>query len=416
MTDKPKKAAYKALVFEWCGSDVIVATDPAAGYKPEAKYQKISIEPYLVNGIKYICFKTAEDTEVKSHLSDLEGIIWDQALGAFIIEDRKGVISRIFKHVRIKNWFLDYSKFKKPESPLNTEIPKVPFKKAKLVLPEIIETELKKFNDWMQQRRYSKNTINSYIGMLRIFFSFYKEKGIKNINKKDIEEYNYHYIICNGYSCTFQNQTINAIKLFYVKMLDIKHELDDMERPQRRRILPKVIAKNDIYSRLSEIGNLKHKTALAAIYGLGLRRSELINLKLSDINSKRKTVTIRNAKGGKDRVLPLPESLLELFIRYYKVYRPVTWLIEGQNKNTPYSEGSLQSIFKKYFSGIDKFRNFTLHCLRHSYATHLLDGGTDIRYIQELLGHKSSRTTEIYTYVSMRSLQHIKNPIDDFDL
>lgn len=383
----------------------------------ETKYQTIHIEPFEVNGIKYICFKTKEDHEVYKHLRNLEGIIWDKTLETFIIEDRKGVINRIFKHVRIKNWFLDYSKLKTSDSQATSKITEaVPFRKTKLIIPETFEIELKKFRKWMEQRRYSKNTINSYVHVLRTFFSFYKEKSLKNISKQDIEEYNYHYIICNGYSRTFQNQTINAIKLFYIKMHNIKHELNELERPQRKRILPKVIAQKDIEVRLSEIGNLKHKAALTTIYGLGLRRSELINLKLSDINSKRKTVTIRNAKGGKDRVLPLPEKLLALFIRYYKVYRPVTWLFEGQEKNTPYSEGSLQNIFKKYFSGIDKMRNFTLHCLRHSYATHLLESGTDIRYIQELLGHKSSRTTEIYTYVSMRSLQHIKNPIDDFDL
>jgi site-specific recombinase XerD len=404
-------------VFEVAICDIKLGWKEKTMKTRETKYQTIHIEPFEVNGVKYIRFKTEGDQEVLRHLKCLEGIIWDQRLDAFIIEDRKGVINRIFNHVRLRNWFLDYSKLKPDTKQLpGSRVESAPFRKPKLIIPEKFEIELKKFNTWMQQKRYAKNTINSYVGVLRIFFSFYKERDIENINKQDIEEYNYHYIICNGYSCTFQNQTINAIKLFYIKMLDIKHELNDLERPQRKRILPKVIAKNDIYERLSEIGNLKHKTALATIYGLGLRRSELINLKLSDINSKRKTVTIRNAKGGKDRVLPLPEKLLELLIRYYKVYKPVTWLIEGQDRNTPYSEGSLQNIFKKYFSGIDKMRNFTLHCLRHSYATHLLESGTDIRYIQELLGHKSSRTTEIYTYVSMRSLQHIKNPIDDFDL
>jgi len=134
------------------------------------------------------------------------------------------------------------------------------------------------------------------------------------------------------------------------------------------------------------------------------------------MDSKRKTLTVINGKGQKDRVLPLSDKLLDLIIRYYKDYKPKTYLIEGQYAGKKYGETSLEKIFHKYLDKILINHNFTLHCLRHSYATHLHDAGVDIRFIQELLGHKSSKTTEIYTYVSIRSLKNIKNPFDDFDL
>ena len=162
--------------------------------------------------------------------------------------------------------------------------------------------------------------------------------------------------------------------------------------------------------------NLKHQTALTLIYSCGLRRGELINLKLSHLDSRRRTVAIINGKGQKDRVLPVSEKMMKMIIRYYRIYRPEIYLIEGQVKGQKYSETSLENIFHKYLGMIYKKHNFTLHCLRHSYATHLLEAGVSLRYIQELLGHKSSKTTEIYTHVSTHSLSTIRNPIDDFDL
>ena len=149
---------------------------------------------------------------------------------------------------------------------------------------------------------------------------------------------------------------------------------------------------------------------------LGLRRSELLNLRIVDIDSKRMLVYILNAKGNRDRSLPLPTKLLELIRNYYRQYKPSYYLIEGPKDGQRYSEASLRNIFKKALFKINKNHTFTLHCLRHSYATHLLEAGTDLRYIQELLGHKSSRTTEIYTYVSIKSLKNIKSPLDDFEI
>ncbi len=367
--------------------------------------------------------------EMKEHIKLFHGVKWSKTHTCFYIPDTKRkTLSALYKHIRLKKWFVDYGAFQtqKTEPTGSTVVDKAdpapgqftkPIKTgSKQELPEATQAMLQRFQHWLQQMRYARNTISTYSKMLDFFFHYYRHKDVREINKDDIENYNYEYIIKNGYSANYQNQLLSAIKLFYVKMLHIHQEFETVERPKRNNPLPKVIPKEQLRKMLEDTGNLKHKTALSMIYGLGLRRSELVNLSLKDIDSNRQTVTIRNSKGRKDRVLPLPNKLLDLLRSYSKAYRPKRWLIEGHTPGSKYSATSLQQIFKQNFSKIDKNAKFTLHCLRHSYATHLLESGTDIRFIQELLGHKSSRTTEIYTHVSMQSMKNIKNPLDDFEI
>jgi integrase/recombinase XerD len=177
--------------------------------------------------------------------------------------------------------------------------------------------------------------------------------------------------------------------------------------------LPNVLSKEEAAAILKAPKNVKHKAMLSLIYACGLRRSELLHLKPTDVDSKRNLLIIRNAKGYKDRVTPLSEKIIVLLREYYKEYKPKYWLFEGQKSGEAYSETSLQEVLKATIEKAGIKKPVTLHWLRHSYATHLLENGTDLRYIQELLGHKSSKTTEIYTHVSVKSIQKIKSPFDD---
>lgn len=272
---------------------------------------------------------------------------------------------------------------------------------------------LETFRNWLRSKRYSENTIKSYIDAMKSFLVFHNSKALADLTSDDVIRYNNEYVLKNNLSASYQNQIVNAIKLFFRTVQDKSMEIEKVHRPKRSKILPNVLSKEEIKQILEAHRNLKHKTMLCLMYSCGLRRSELLNLRPFDIDSKRNIVIIRQSKGRKDRIVPLSAKILEMLRHYYKEYKPLVWLFEGRIDGRRYSEFSLQCVLKQALekAGIEK--RVTLHWLRHSYATHLLESGTDLRYIQELLGHNSSKTTEIYTHVSTKSLQQIKSPFDD---
>jgi site-specific recombinase XerD len=206
-------------------------------------------------------------------------------------------------------------------------------------------------------------------------------------------------------SISQQNQVINAIRFLYKFGLDKKYDKVSFKRPKSEKKLPRVIDSSLIIERLNKIENLKHKAILTLTYSVGLRVSEIINLKIEDIDSKRMIIHIKNAKGKKDRIVPLSETVLSHLRVYYKQYKPIEYLFNGLNSNQ-YSIQSCQKLYKKY---IDE--NSSIHTLRHSSFTNLLESGTDLRIIQKLAGHSSSKTTEIYTHVSNQLLSKVNLPI-----
>ncbi|MGL2993392.1 tyrosine-type recombinase/integrase [Flavobacterium sp. TSSA_36] len=273
--------------------------------------------------------------------------------------------------------------------------------------------QIEKFKQWMRSKRYSESTITTYSEALKSFLVFYREKPITAITNEDVIVYNNEYILENKLSASYQNQLVNAIKLFFQTIRDTKMLVDKIHRPKREKVLPNVLSKEEVKLILNAHSNIKHKMMLSLIYSCGLRCGELLALRPVHIDSKRNIVVIKNAKGKKDRIAPLSPKILAMLREYYKMYQPSTYLFEGQIKGQPYDARSLQLILKQALQKTGIVKPATLHWLRHSYATHLLESGTDLRYIQELLGHNSSKTTEIYTHVSTKSLQQIKSPFDD---
>lgn len=273
--------------------------------------------------------------------------------------------------------------------------------------------QIEKFKQWLISKRYSSNTIKTYTEALRSFLTFFNQKASNEISNEDLIIYNNEYIFKNRLSTSYQNQIVNAIKLYFKTVKEKKIEIEKIHRPKREKVLPNVLSKEEIKLILTAHSNLKHKTMLSLIYSCGLRRSELLNLLIEDIDSKRNIVMIRQAKGKKDRIAPLSIKILQLLRDYYVVYKPKKWLFEGVNGDEPYDARSLSNVLKQALAKVGITKPVSLHWLRHSYATHLLESGTDLRYIQELLGHRSSKTTEIYTHVSTKSLEQIKSPFDD---
>jgi len=272
--------------------------------------------------------------------------------------------------------------------------------------------QIENFKNWLRSKRYSESTIKTYSEALKSFLTFFRHKEVLAIDNQDVITYNNEFILKNNLSSSYQNQIVNAIKLFFSTQQNRKIEIAQIHRPKREKTLPNVLSKEEVKLILEAHSNLKHKTMLSLLYSCGLRRSELINLKPTEIDSKRNIVIIRQSKGKKDRITPLSPKVLEMLREYYKQYKPKYWLFEGQDGGQ-YSEQSLQSILKQALAKVNIKKPVTLHWLRYSYATHLLESGTDLRYIQELLGHNSSKTTEIYTHVSTKNLQQIKSPFDD---
>lgn len=273
--------------------------------------------------------------------------------------------------------------------------------------------QIEKFKQWLRSKRYSQSTVTTYSEALKSFLVFYREKPIAEITNDDVIVYNNEYLLKNKLSASYQNQIVNAIKLFFQTVRDTKMLVDKIHRPKRARVLPNVLSKEEVKLILNAHSNIKHKMMLSLIYSCGLRRSELLNLKPVHIDSKRNLVLLKNAKGKKDRIAPLSPKILEMLREYYISFRPTMYLFEGVIPGEPYSEKSLQSVLKQALKKVGITKPVSLHWLRHSFATHLLESGTDLRYIQELLGHNSSKTTEIYTHVSTKSIQQIKSPFDD---
>lgn len=273
--------------------------------------------------------------------------------------------------------------------------------------------EVEQFRRWMEHKRYSPSTVNTYVHAITVFLQFIQPKTSAEATNDDMQRFVYQYMIPHRLSFSYQNQAVNAAKLFFKTIRGSKLEVEQLERPRREHKLPNVLSKEEVAAILSASPNLKHRTMLSLIYACGLRRSELLSLTPKSIDSKRHMLIVLNAKGKKDRMIPISDKVIAMLREYYKAYRPKVWLFEGQEPGEPYSETSLQKVLKFSLALANVNKPATLHWLRHSYATHLLESGTDLRYIQELLGHKSSRTTEIYTHVSEKSLQKVKSPFDD---
>lgn len=281
----------------------------------------------------------------------------------------------------------------------------------KLKLSKAMQIELERVEEKVILKGYSHNTLKAYRGALYYFFKYFENNNLKDLEKAAIESYVAHLINKYKISETRQNTIINAIKFYYEQVLGQPREYYDIQRPKRPKSLPNVLSMEEIQKLLVQPKNIKHRAILYTIYASGLRISELVNLRIEDIRSKDGYIFIKGAKGKKDRRTMLSKHLLKLLRIYYKMYRPAYWLFEGQDGGQ-YSRSSIQKIFRKAVQSANLNPWATPHTLRHSFATHLLQQGVNLRYIQTLLGHSSSKTTEIYTHLLNVDNNTVKSPLD----
>ena len=300
----------------------------------------------------------------------------------------------------------DYPKFKTSFAPTHEII--IPEGKLNKKKPIQLPTA---YLEKLIRVRYSDSTIRTYSKYFIDFLRHFTGQNIKELTPDEINKYILGLIKEKDISTSQQNQRINAIKFYYEKVLGKTKQFYQIDRPKKHRSLPKVISEQEVLRMLKVTSNLKHKAVLATIYSAGLRRGELINLRKQDIWFDKNLIFINAGKGKKDRTTLLSTSLSVVLKKYFETYNPNYYVFEGKNR-AKYAPVSVLRIVLKAGKLANLKQRVTTHMLRHSFATHLLEQGTDLRYIQTILGHESSKTTEIYTHVSKRSLAKIKSPLD----
>jgi integrase/recombinase XerD len=332
---------------------------------------------------------------------------WSATMNCWYIPKDKFILGEFFTAMRPVAW-IDYSAVKNNSEKIEEEKhprPKKLNRNKNITLP-------KGYMEKLEQERYSENTFKIYTHYFKDFVAEFSNRELPKITKDEINAYILRLIQEKDISPSQQNQRINAIKFYYEKVLGRKSEYYDIGRPRKERKLPDVLSKEEIAAMIKSTENKKHKFLIALIYSCGLRRSEAVNLKTEEIDLKRMQVKVCGAKGKKDRYVPLAKKTLVYLNEYYKNDEPKIFVFEVK-PGKKYSATSVYNVIKKTAEDAGIRKRVYPHILRHSFATHNLEQGMDLRFIQELLGHESSKTTEIYTHVSQKDLQKFKNPFDD---
>jgi integrase/recombinase XerD len=296
-------------------------------------------------------------------------------------------------------------------SPENTVQKKAPDKKKETEKQEKEVKLPKGYLEILQRKRYSAHTIKTYTCYMKEFQLAFRDQKLENISVRQINAYILELIEINAISASQQNQRINAIKFYYEKVCGRTKEYYAIERPRKCRRLPQVLSEEEILSMIIATKNLKHKAIICTLYSAGLRRGELVNLRKHDIQFERKMIIVKDAKGNKDRATMLSGYLAEILHEYIETEKPNYWLFEGPGRNR-YSATSIAKVIRKAAKLAEIGRDVTPHMLRHSFATHLVEQGISTLHIQSMLGHESSKTTEIYTHISKKSITHIRSPLD----
>lgn len=376
------------------------------------KFNTITLRHLIIDNSKMIGLDYSNNPSIQALIETFKDVCWSDEYGLNYIKNNKYNLDRIFKIFKGIAWVNCKYFFK--DKLINKDIPEPDYSFIKIKATKYKRKCPDEFIDKLQVMRYSKNTVNTYVSMFEEFINYYIDVDLLSINENDIKAYLKH-LVKRNVSHSYQNQAINAIKFYYEIVLGLPNRYYYIDRPRKEDKLPIVLSVEEIKRIITSIENIKHKAIIMTIYSAGLRVSELLELKISDIQSDRKLILIRNAKGKKDRTTLLGNKTLEILREYYKEYKPKEYLFEGQNGGK-YTSTSIQKILKRALNRAKIYKPVTIHTLRHSFATHLLEKGTNLRYIQALLGHASPKTTEIYTRVSTVDIEKIKNPIDNLNL
>lgn len=371
--------------------------------------RSVTLKHLLIKEKRYIGLQFNTDKVIHALVKQLPDVKWSNSFNMAYISNTSENLDQIFKIFNGVAWvncnyFFDKSTVRETNEPIDITW----FRKRQL--PTNYRVCPTSYLDKLELRKYANNTVKTYVTSFETFINFYISKDLVAINESDVRKYILKLVQENK-SNSYINSAINSIKFYFESVLGMPNRFYEIERPRKEKKLPKVLSKEDVRSVIANTNNLKHKCIVSLLYSSGIRRNELVNLKITDIDSKRMLIRIEAAKGNKDRYTLLSHSLLEDLREYYKQYKPEKYIVEGMYGK----QYSGQSIGKIVVNAAEKAGikiTVTPHMLRHSFATHLLEAGADLRQIQVLLGHSSSKTTEIYTHVATTTFKKIKNPLD----
>ncbi|WP_405266563.1 site-specific tyrosine recombinase/integron integrase [Cellulophaga sp. Ld12] len=373
------------------------------------KGRNVTLKHLLIKEKRFIGLQFNTDKVIHSLVKQLPDVKWSNTYNMAYIVNNKENLNLIFDLFTGVVWvncnhFFDKKISKENNEPINIAW----FRKRQL--PQTYRVCPNSYLDKLELKKYANNTVKTYISSFEAFINYYNNAELVSLNESDVRTY-LLVLIQDKKSNSYINSAINSIKFYYESVLGMPNRFYEIERPRKEKKLPKVLAKEDVFDIIAHTNNLKHKCIVSLLYSSGIRRNELINLKISDIDSRRMLIRIESAKGNKDRYTLLSHSLLKDLRTYYKQYKPEKYLIEGMY-GKQYSGQSIGKIVRNAAQKAGIKIIVTPHMLRHSFATHLLEAGTDIRQIQVLLGHSSTKTTEIYTHVATTTFKKIKNPLD----
>jgi len=362
---------------------------------------------------KQIGLKFYPNKLVQTIIKGLPEIKWSKEFNMAYILNTKQNLDLIFNDFRGIAWINSGSFFNKKSNAKGNESISLESYRNRVtangyrVCPEVYLRKL-------ELKQYALSPSKTYIHLFEVFINYFRLWELRQIDEEQIRIY-LQRLVHQGKSHSHINQVINSIKFYYETVLEMPNRFYSVERPIKKETLPKVISLEEVGDIIKNTNNIKHRCIVSLLYSSGLRRGELLNLKLNDIDSKRMVINVINGKGGKDRLTILSKIVLKDLRIYYKVWNPEVYLFEGP-KGTKYSGNSISQIIHNACKQAGFRKKVTPHMLRHSFATHLLEAGTDLRYIQTILGHSSTKTTEVYTQVAISNIKIIQSPIEMLNL
>ncbi len=369
---------------EEAGEKLLILLKFYFGYNSEiiCRKMKVEIEKFIQN-------KAEKDTAVKNLLIEIgKDYLKDTGLKNYLFENKEG------KHLQVHE--------------LNKKIYLI-VKKYKIV--EIYKREL---NQAMEQVNFEETTRKVYTGCFLGFIKYYNYRYPLEITDEEIRQYLVEIRNILEFSTSYQNQVINVLNFYYTQLKKRKLSTGTLIRSKREKRLPEILSINELVSMINKTDNPKHKLVIALLYSLGLRRAELLNLKINEFDFSRNVVTVRGGKGKKDRQISIPENLREMVIEYIRDFSPKKYLLKGNSKGK-YSATSVIKVVKAAADRVFIQKRVYPHILRHSIATHMIEQGIDVTYVKEFLGHESIKTTMLYTHLNSDSMRKVKNPFDNLN-